>query len=130
MLKKATGFELTELLAIMVIIGILAALLIPNIVTAIQKSKQKNIMKDTTVICTTIIEKIKTGHRTLNEYIQGIMGVNKAERELAEATEIYKKRHPDLWLIKPWERNDSNFNNSGLREKKAGIQEVLNVKKN
>jgi len=118
------------LLAIMVIIGILAALLIPNIVTAIQKSKQKNIMKDTTVICTTIIEKIKTGHRTLNEYIQGIMGVNKAERELAEATEIYKKRHPDLWLIKPWERNDSNFNNSGLREKKAGIQEVLNVKKN
>jgi len=129
MLKKARGFELPELFAIMAILGILAALITPNVIIGIQKSKQKNIMKDATVISMSIIEKIKTGHRTFNEYIQGIMGVNEAERELAEATEIYKKRYPDLWFIKPWERNVSNLNNSG-RKKKVGIQEVLNVKKN
>jgi len=129
MLKKATGFELTELFAIVVIIGILAALIAPSVVTSIQKSKQKNIMKNNPVTHTDIIEKIKSGKRTFDNYIQGIMGVNKAERELAEATEIYKKRYPDLWLIKRWERNVSNLNNSGLREKKAGM-EVSNVKKN
>lgn len=112
---------MTELLIIVAILGILAALLIPNVVTTIQKSKQKNTMN--------IIEKIKAGHRNFNEFIQGIMGVNKAEKELAESTEIYKKRHPYLWLIKPWERNVLNLNNSG-RKKKAGTQEVLNVKKN
>ena len=129
MLKKATGFELTELFAIVVIIGILAALIAPSVVTSIQKSKQKNIMKNNPVTHTDIIEKIKSGKRTFDNYIQGIMGVNKAEKEFAEATEIYKKRYPDLWLIKRWERNDSNLNNSGLREKKAGM-EVSNVKKN
>jgi len=129
MLKKATGFELTDMLAIVVILGILAALIAPNIVTSIQKSKQKNIMNNNPVTHTDIIEKIKSGKRTFDNYIQGIMGVNKAEKEFAEATEIYKKRYPDLWLIKRWERNVSNLNNSGLREKKAGM-EVSNVKKN
>jgi len=113
MLKKVRGFELTELFAIVAILGILAALLIPNIVTAIQKSKQKNTMTDITVISTGVIEKIKTGGRTFNKYIQGIMGVNKAEKELAESIEILKERHPNLWHGKPWEKNVSNFINSG-----------------
>jgi len=117
MLKKVRGFELTDLLAIVAIIIILVALIAPNFVTSIQKSKQKNIMKDTTITHTAIIEKIKTGKRTLNEYIQGIMGVNKAEKELAIATEIFKKRHPDLWQGKPWEKNVSNFNNSGRKKR-------------
>jgi len=69
MLKKVRGFELTELLAIVAILGILAALIAPNVVTAIQKSKQKNIMKDITVTHMDIIEKIKAGHRTFNESI-------------------------------------------------------------
>ena len=113
MLKKVRGFELTDLLAIVAIIIILVALIAPNFVTSIQKSKQKNIMKDTTITHTAIIEKIKTGKRTLNEYIQGIMGVNKAEKELAESIEILKERHPNLWHGKPWEKNVSNFINSG-----------------
>lgn len=130
MLKKAIGFELTELFAIVVILGILAALIAPNVITAIQKSKQKNIMKNNPVTHTDIIEKIKTGKRIFDNYIQGIMGVNKAEKELDEVMEIYKKRHPDLWTVKPWEKNVSKFNNSGQTKKKAGIQEVSNVKKN
>ena len=113
MLKKARGFELTELLAMVAILGILAALIIPNVVSAMQKSKQKNTLKDITVISTAVIEKIKTGNRTFNESIQGIMGVNRAEKELAKSTGILNERLTKTWRIKPWEKNPSNFNNSG-----------------
>jgi len=120
MLKRARGFELTELLIVVAILLILASLIAPNIIISIQKSKQENITKDTTVISTSIIDKIKTDHRTFNKYIQGIMGVNKTEKELAKSIGVLNEHLTKTWRIKPWERNVLNFNNSG-RKKKAGI---------
>jgi type II secretion system protein G len=50
------GFTLIEMLIVVAIIGILAALLIPNAMSALQKAKQKGTVKDVNTIATALMD--------------------------------------------------------------------------
>jgi prepilin-type N-terminal cleavage/methylation domain-containing protein len=68
MKKIKKGFTLIEVLIVVAIIAILAALLIPSAITAIQKTKQKSTMKDIVSIATAASDFVTdNGEWTINQ---------------------------------------------------------------
>jgi prepilin-type N-terminal cleavage/methylation domain-containing protein len=62
--RTKRGFTLIELLIVIAIIGILAALLIPNALTAVAKSKSKEYIQEITSLITGYEQEIKSGDYT------------------------------------------------------------------
>jgi type II secretion system protein G len=56
MRKSRKGFTLIELLIVVAIVGILAALLIPNAISAMQRAKQKGTMKEINTLSTGVMD--------------------------------------------------------------------------
>ena len=75
--KTQRGFTLIELLVVVAIIGILAAIAIPNLLVAVQRSKQKRTMVDMRNLATAW-EARNVENGRYNAAAAGIAGVDKA----------------------------------------------------
>ena len=69
-MRRDSGFTLIELLIVVAIIGLIAAVAIPNLLDAIQRGKQKRTMADIRTVATAV-EAYSIDHSQPPQYPQG-----------------------------------------------------------
>ena len=87
MLKKEKGFTLIEMLIVVAIIGILAALLIPNAMSALQKAKVRGTQKDIGTLATTLMDYLTDKGNFTNLDNAGVLSAT----NLQNLTGLYSK---------------------------------------
>lgn len=91
MFKRSKGFTLIELLIVVAIIGILAALLIPNMMNAMQRAKQKGTMADISTMATYLMD--YTTDRGIAPDFGGT--------EITSSSQLYSDLVPDYARVVP-----------------------------
>ena len=102
-MKKERGFTLIELLIVVAIIGIIAAIAIPNLLTAIQRSKQKRAMGEVRSIATAA-QSYATDAQIYPIATTTFAAINNTGAVNADLTPDYIKAlpNPDPWNTAYW----------------------------
>ena len=111
--RREKGFTLLELLIVVMIIGIIAAIAVPNLMTAIERSRQKRTMADMRSIATAWeARNVETGrYNAAGAEVPGISNVVNVDDLYTSLAPTYIKimprtdgwKHPfELYADQPW----------------------------
>jgi type II secretion system protein G len=111
--RQERGFTLLELLIVVMIIGIIAAIAVPNLMTAIERSRQKRTMADMRSIATAWeARNVETGrYNAAGSEVPGVGEVVNVDDLFASLSPTYIKvmprtdgwNHPfELFASQPW----------------------------
>jgi len=127
-MKRSKGFTLIEMLIVVAIIGILAALLIPNAMSALQKAKQKGTVKDINTIATACLDYV-TDHGSITEHADAITGAT--DTFVTALQGMYVKVFPlkDQWgnyfIINTQDKITTNFGIALASGETAGADDFV-----